>query len=156
MRKAIALALLFCWPLAAQAQSPMPPALLEAIARIESGGNPLAVNVAGRPFAPTTREDAARLVAQAHAAGKSYDVGLHQVNRFWIDKFAIIPESLLDPEVNRQWATTILAAEISRHGMTWEAVGKYHSPDGERGRLYAWRVYRLYVRLAAKEGRHGD
>lgn len=25
------------------------------------------------------------------------------------------------------------------------AVGKYHSPDAERGRRYAWRVYRYYA-----------
>jgi soluble lytic murein transglycosylase-like protein len=116
--------------------------------------NPLAVNVAGRSFAPATREEAARIIADARAAGKSYDVGLHQVNRFWIDKYGIPPEALLDPATNRQWATAILEDAISRRGLTWRAVGEYHSPEGERGRLYAWKVYRLYLRLSAKEARH--
>ena len=72
---------------------------------------------------------------------KSYDVGLMQINRFWIEKYDISPESLLDPAINRQWGIAILADEIARHGMTWKAVGKYHSPDMERGRRYAWKIF---------------
>ncbi|WP_278594448.1 lytic transglycosylase domain-containing protein [Bilophila wadsworthia] len=64
-----------------------------------------------------------------------------QVNRWWIERHNISPASLLDPDVNRQWGVWILEQEIARHGFNWQAVGKYHSPDAERGRQYAWRVY---------------
>lgn len=43
------------------------------------------------------------------------------------------------------WGKWILAEEIGRHGLNWKAVGKYHSPDPERGRQYAWLVYRHYA-----------
>ncbi len=48
-----------------------PPALIQAVARQESGLNPLAVNVAGRSHRPAGREEAENLIRQAQAAGKS-------------------------------------------------------------------------------------
>ena len=124
----------------ADAQEP-PPNLVEAIARQESGLNPLAVNVAGKSFYPASREEAESIIKAAQAAGKSYDVGLMQINSWWIDRYNISAEKLLDPAFNAEWGKKILADEISRHGLNWQAVGKYHSPDTERGRQYAWRIY---------------
>ena len=72
-------------------------------------------------------------------------VGMMQVNNWWMERFAIDPFSLLDPATNERWGKWILAEEISRHGLSWKAVGKYHSPDPERGRQYAWLVYRHYA-----------
>lgn len=128
----------------ATAEEP-PPDLVKAIARQESGLNPLAVNVAGKSFYPATREEAERLIREALAAGKSFDVGKMQITNWWIERFAIDPFSLLDPDVNEAWGKRILADEIARHGLNWQAVGKYHSPDTERGRQYAWLVYRHYA-----------
>jgi soluble lytic murein transglycosylase-like protein len=157
MKKIVVLFLLLVGSaLPAKAANPAPPpGLMEAIARQESGMNPLAVNVAGKDYYPATREEAMRIIRQAQAADKSYDVGLHQINRYWIDKYSIPPESLLDPEINRQWATAILEDEIIRHGLNWKAIGKYHSPDMERGRRYAWLIYRHYTRQTAKAGEYG-
>ena len=145
MKSMIALALALCLlPFGeADAQEP-PPDLVKAIAWQESGLNPLAVNIAGKPHYPATREDAERLIRQALAAGKSFDVGKMQINSWWMKRFSIDPFSLLDPDVNEAWGTRILTEEIARHGLNWRAVGKYHSPDQERGRQYAWLVYRHY------------
>ena len=128
----------------AKAEEP-PPALVKAIAWQESGHNPLAVNIAGKSYYPATREEAERLIREALAAGESFDVGIMQVNSWWMERFAIDPFSLLDPDVNEAWGKRILAEEIARHGLNWRAVGKYHTPDPERGRQYAWRVYRHYA-----------
>ena len=128
----------------AKAEEP-PPALVKAIARQESGLNPLAVNVAGKSHYPDTREEAERLIRDALAAGKSFDVGRMQINSWWMERFSIDPFSLLDPDVNEAWGKRILAEEIARHGLNWKAVGKYHSPDLERGRQYAWHVYRHFA-----------
>lgn len=137
-----AFALLLALAVTAVAAEPQAPAwLIEAIARQESSLNPLAVNVAGKDYYPATRQEAERIIAAAQASGKSFDVGLMQVNRWWIERHNIPPASLLDPDVNRQWGVWILEQEIARHGFNWRAVGKYHSPDAERGRQYAWRVY---------------
>jgi hypothetical protein len=142
---ALAVALWLLLPLrAAEAQEP-PPALVKAIARQESGHNPLAVNVAGKSHYPATREEAERLIREALAAGKSFDVGKMQINSWWMERFGIDPFSLLDPAINESWGKRILAEEIARHGLNWKAVGKYHSPDPERGRQYAWLVYRHYA-----------
>ena len=146
MKKLFALAVLFCLHTSALATEPgPPPPLVEAIARQESGLNPLAVNIAGKSYYPATREEAERLIQKAIAAGQSFDVGMMQVNNWWMERFAIDPFSLLDPATNERWGKWILAEEISRHGLSWKAVGKYHSPDPERGRQYAWLVYRHYA-----------
>ena len=146
MKKTFMLAALLCLPTSALAAEPGPPApLVEAIARQESGLNPLAVNIAGKSYYPATREEAERLIQKAIAAGQSFDVGMMQVNNWWMERFAIDPFSLLDPATNERWGKWILAEEISRHGLSWKAVGKYHSPDPERGRQYAWLVYRHYA-----------
>lgn len=146
MKKALALAVLLCLHTPALATEPEPPpALVEAIARQESGLNPLAVNVAGKSYYPATRKEADRLIREALAAGKSFDVGRMQINNWWMKRFAINPFSLLDPGMNEAWGKWILTEEITRHGLNWRAVGKYHSPDPERGRQYAWLVYRHYA-----------
>lgn len=128
----------------AEAQEP-PPALVKAIAKQESGLNPLAVNVAGKSYYPATREEAEQIIREAIAAGKSFDVGKMQINSWWMERFVINPFSLLDPDVNEAWGKRVLAEEIARHGLNWQAVGKYHSPDPERGRRYAWFVYYHYA-----------
>ena len=133
-------------PFYAVAEGTGPPSrLVEAIARQESGLNPLAVNVAGKSYYPTTRAEAEAIIRQAQAAGKSFDVGLMQINSWWMERYGIPPASLLDPAVNRVWGEWILTQEIARHGLNWRAVGAYHSPDAERGRRYTWLVYRHYA-----------
>ena len=70
-----------------------------------------------------------------------------QINSWWMERYGIPPASLLDPAVNRVWGEWILTREIARHGLNWRAVGKYHSPDVERGRRYAWFVYLHYANV---------
>ncbi len=115
--------------------------LVAAIIQQESGGNPLAINVAGKAYFPKTLEEAEGIIANAQSAKKSFDVGLMQVNSWWMNKFNIPANSLLDEETNLFWGKWILNQEINRHGFNWVAVGKYHSPSVERGKNYAWNVY---------------
>lgn len=74
-----------------------------------------------------------------------------QINSWWMERYRIDPFSLLDPANNVRWGKWILAEEIARHGLNWKAVGKYHSPDPERGRKYAWYVYRHYAGQSASK-----
>ena len=150
MKKAFVLAAVLCLHPPAFAAEPYPKPgpsvpLVEAIARQESGLNPLAINIAGKSFYPATRDEAERLIRKALTAGQSFDVGKMQINSWWMEHYAIDPFSLLDPATNEHWGKWILAEEITRHGLNWKAVGKYHSPDPERGRKYAWLVYRHYA-----------
>jgi len=145
MKRIIALLLVLIVPVLPVKGEDAPPALLDAIGIQESGMKPLAVNVAGKDHYPSTKAEAMKIIQEAQETGKSFDVGMYQINSWWMERYGIPPESLLDPAINRQWGMFILSQEIARHGLNWKAVGKYHSPDMERGRRYAWKIYRHYV-----------
>lgn len=46
--------------------------------------NPLAVNVAGKDYYPATRQEVEAIIAAAQASGKSFDMELMQINRWWM------------------------------------------------------------------------
>jgi len=111
------------------------PALLKAIARQESSMNPKAVN--------------------ENSNGTS-DRGLMQINSGWwptLAKAGIEPDDLWDPCVNIAVGGWVLAEAVSRHGMSWRAVGAYHSPTEERQVSYAIKIQqRLIKELEAAGG----
>ena len=119
----------------------VPKDLAMAIARQESGLNPLCINVEGEDFWPKTRAEAEAIIRKAQKKDQSYDVGLMQINSQWIRQWNIDPVSLLNPEINILYGLRILKNEIRRHGMNWRAIGSYHSPNPERARRYALMVY---------------
>ena len=121
----------------------IPSDLVRAIARQESDLDPLAVNVAGKSYRPADRQEAEKIIRMAQAQGKSFDVGIMQINSQWHKKWQIDPVTLLDPERNIRLGICILREKIRRYGLNWLAVGKYYSPNLERGRQYAWRVFRF-------------
>ena len=104
MKKALMLAALLCLHTPALAAEREPPAqLVEAIARQESRQNPLAINIAGKSYCPTTLEGAEQLIQKAITAGLSFDVGTMQINSWWMERLGIDPFSLLDPTINELW-----------------------------------------------------
>lgn len=116
----------------------VPASLALAIARQESQFYPWAVNIQGKSYYPASRAEAVALLKKAR--GKSIDVGLMQVNSWWLRKLGISPETALEPRNNILIGVWILAQEIGRHGLTWKAVASYHTPlsrNPERGRRYA-------------------
>ncbi len=132
-------------------QVPRPLAL--AIARVESGGHPLVLNIAGRDVTANSREEAAALAARAMAAGRSVDIGLMQINDWWLRRLGISPAAVLDPANNVLLGLWILHQETRRHGRTWAAVGAYHSPRSHRQAAYARRVARQYAALTGERVR---
>lgn len=118
----------------------VPLALALAIARQESGSQPWAINVAGQSLFPASRADARRIADWAWSKGFSFDVGIMQINSYWLKRYSIPVEDVLDPQKNIAMGVWILAKEIERHGLTWQAVGAYHTPlarNPERARQYA-------------------
>lgn len=98
------------------------PLLLKSIARVESSMNPRALN---------------------QNTNKSRDIGLMQINSSWFSKLrkhGISEESLWEPCVNITVGAWILADAISRHGLSWKAIGVYHSPTPARQAWYAGKV----------------
>ena len=114
----------------------IPRALVLAIARQESGLDPWTINVAGVDYHPQSRAEAEAIIRKAQAANKSFDVGLMQVNSYWHRKWHIDPVHLLEPALNVEVGLLILQGEVERHGVTWQAIGRYHSPD--QGRSWSW------------------
>ncbi len=112
------------------------PALLRAIAQVESSMNPRAVN-------------------SSHVERtRSIDIGLMQINSSHLPKlarFGIDKDRLLnDPCTNVMVGAWILADKLARHGDDWNGVGAYNAActqlkgdDCHAARSkYAWRVHR--------------
>ena len=115
----------------------LPEGLLAAIARVESGLNPWAINIAGRGYQCISREEALARAQAAQAAGRSFDLGIMQINSWWLDKTGLSPEAILDPQANIRFGGWILKQEFERFGNVREAVGAYHSPWPHRAGPYA-------------------
>lgn len=107
------------------------PLLLKAIARQESSMVPTAIN---------------------RNTDGSYDVGLMQINSQHFKpgkplyRAGVTGERLRDePCTNIAVGGWLLADAIRRNGMTWKAVGVYHSPTPWRQQDYASRVARKLI-----------
>ena len=100
-----------CWEAAGERYG-VHPWLLAAIAKVESGFDPSAVN-------------------DTHAARTgSVDLGLMQINSSWLPalaKHGITRERLFDPCTSVTVGAWILAGLFARYGVTWEAIGAYNA-----------------------------
>ena len=112
-----------CWDDAATRYQ-VDSALLHAIARTESGLNPLAI---GRN------------------PNGSRDIGLMQINSAWLSTLAtygISERDLFEPCTNIHVGAWILAYNFYRLGYTWDAVGAYNAVNPKSRRAYIDKVRR--------------
>lgn len=133
----------------------VPKDLALAIARQESGFHPWIINISGKDFRPKNKEEALRLCQWAMQANRSFDVGIMQVNTYWIKKYRLPLELVLEPQSNVQIGVWILAQEIKRHGMNWRAVAYYHTPlhkNPQRGRQYVAAIMGHLRKIQAEKG----
>ena len=110
----------------------VPYSVLYGIAKVESNLHPYAVNVEGRSYFPKSKEEALALVR----GKKNYDLGLMQINSFWIRKLALNPEWLLNIEYNAKLGAMILRYCTSLFGNTWKAIDCYHRGEA-RAKSYS-------------------
>lgn len=107
------------------------PRLLESIAAIESGMNPVARN---------------------QNRNGSTDFGLMQVNSYWIKAANLDKERLLnDACYNTLAGARVLRGCVDRYGNSWEAVGCYNASSSEKRKSYAWKIYRQLVSETKKK-----
>lgn len=131
----------------AAARYSIPPAILVAIAKVESGFRPWVINInhngqSVKVINPKTYEEAVYYLTYLHQNGYNYDVGIGQINVANIRRFGINPVSLLDPCNNLMVSAYILRENINRYGFTWEAIWRY---NGRRD--YAYKVYKALISM---------
>ncbi len=120
-------ALSFCFDEAGRTYG-ISPVLLRGIARVESDLNPGAVN---------------------RNANGSIDMGLMQVNSFWLKPLGTTSRELTtDPCYNVMAGAWILKGCLDRHGETWEAVGCYNATSRDKRVKYSWKIYRELLKSA--------
>lgn len=92
------------------------PVTLEAVIRVESGGNPLAINVnhlSGPQPRPTSLADAVAAAQSYVARGYNVDLGLMQVNSRNLAALGVTIEQVLDPCANVRAGAVILTANYA-------------------------------------------
>ena len=118
-----------------------------AIARQESDGHPLMINVEGRDMRPQSLAEACALVDRLWEQGRSFDVGLMQINVLWMRRYRIPPRLLLNPRNNVFMGCFLLAMQARQAGSLWKGVGHYHSRTPWRRDRYIAQVRRHLERL---------
>ena len=106
----------------AAARYGLPTSLLKAISRVESSGNPHAVN---------------------RNSDGSYDIGHMQINSRWLpvlQRYGIDQQILFDACVNTYVGAWILAQNIRKHGYNWTAIGAYNAASPSKRMVYARKV----------------
>lgn len=125
----------------------VPKGLLEIIAEVESSYNPLVINIEGMDYTPKTLHEAIYTANLAYSMGKSFDIGLMQINVFWINRFRLPIDCLFDPNINAHIGAWILSQEFNRYGKNWKAIGAYHCPiskNKKRSYRYAEKIIMLW------------
>lgn len=155
---------------AAEREKGLPPMLLAAIARVESGRRdpstgtlhpwPWTVNVEGEGRAFASKAEAIAFVRQAKARGAaSIDIGCMQVNILHHpDAFPSL-EAAFDPLTNARYAARFLT-ELNQGTGDWSrAAGAYHSRTPELAAAYRERINAAWpdeIRLAAEDSLGGQ
>lgn len=116
-----ALSLERCFSLASRTYG-IPVDLLKAIAKTETGFNPYAIN---------------------YNNNKSYDMGIMQINSYWLPKLSkigITQADLFDGCKNIQVGAWILSSNIKQYGFNRKAIGAYNAVSPDKQEIYARKV----------------
>jgi|GEM_PF-1152043 soluble lytic murein transglycosylase-like protein len=122
---------------AAEVRYDLPSDLLLAMGMVESGLNPFAINIAGRPAQPDNVAEAELLLVDVD--GKHYrdmTIGCMQLHARWHKaNFGNRPERMLDAAANVDYAARYLRHLYEQEGSWRVAVGRYNA-GGKGGRAY--------------------
>lgn len=140
---------------AAERANGLPPGLLLAVGRVESGrwdsqagrlvAWPWSIDVDGDPQVFGDAAAAIRAVEQAQAAGhRSIDVGCFQINLAWHPLAFSSLAQAFDPDANAGYAARYLESLKLRLGSWPAAIAAYHSANPELGTPYRDRVLALW------------
>jgi soluble lytic murein transglycosylase-like protein len=146
-----------CWSFSpdvftrASSATGIPVELILAVSHVESGFHPHAINVAGRPFQPSSRGEAEWILSRS---GDNVDIGLMQINwGHWGKRFGLSKIDLLDPRLNVLLGARILEYCVRAGGSWRKGVALYHSPHEARQQEYVEKVWQSYRRVLVKFGK---
>lgn len=112
------------------------PSTMRAIVKVESGGNPYAINVnhGGKlRHQPRSRREAISVAARLIRAGYDIDMGIGQINVRNMRKFGLSVSSMFDACRNLHVAGTILLRDYEASGDVYKAVSRYNTGDSYAG-----------------------
>jgi soluble lytic murein transglycosylase-like protein len=119
----------------------IPSGLLNAIATVESGNKPYALNISGKSIFASSKEEAAKIVRFYQDEGiTNIDLGLAQINLHWHGENFKSIEEMLEPKHNIEYAAKFLTGLYKKHGSWNKAVRYYHSAKPEYHRKYSRKI----------------
>lgn len=139
----------------AEQQWGLPDGLLHAIGIVESGrpdpagGHatpwPWALDVAGQPVFPETRQQAEDMLSSLQQRGPpTADIGCFQISLLFHPDAFPDPSRGFDPDRNAQAAARLLTELHAQTGSWWQAIQSYHSANPDLGIPYANRVLQVW------------
>ncbi len=119
----------------------IPKGLLSAIANVESGLKPYALNISGKTVVAKSKEEAVEIVRLYKDNGvTNIDLGIAQINLHYHGKnFGSISE-MLEPKHNIEYAAKFLSKLYNQYGSWNKAVRHYHSARPEHHLKYSRKV----------------
>jgi soluble lytic murein transglycosylase-like protein len=131
-----------------EAQKGIPQDLLKAIAKIESGLSPWAVNAGGRSHIFRSKEAAAKYVRELVEEGTTnFSVGCMQLHYASHRRHFKTVEAMFEPENNIAHAAKLIKTLERRHGSMERAIKLYHSPSPSHHNPYKNRVYGMWAKI---------
>lgn len=131
-----------------ETQKGIPQDLLKAIAKIESGLSPWAVNAGGRSHIFRSKEAAAKYVRELVDEGTTnFSVGCMQLHYASHRRHFKTVEAMFEPENNIAHAAKLIKTLERRHGSMERAIKLYHSPSPSYHNPYKNRVYGMWAKL---------
>jgi hypothetical protein len=124
----------------------IPSGLLLAIATVESGSEPYALNIQGKSVIGRNKTEAVNLIHEALAKGiTNIDVGVMQLNVKWHRENFKSIEEMLEPKKNIEYAASFLLTLYKKYGDWHKAVRFYHSSMAEYHRKYSRKITLAWI-----------
>jgi len=103
----------------------IPEPIFRKILRHESLNHPWALCLNGKTLEPESKEEALRILAASETS--NYDLGYGQINSYWLRRWGLSPEVVLDPVVNINISGWVLRHCIDQYpDQPWKAVSCYN------------------------------